>query len=527
MEMTKSTSKYYPIYIAIILLLLIPALFINLGLLPLIADEATRALVSLEMELSGNLITPTINGEYYFNKPPLYNWILLSFFQLSGNHSEWIIRLPALISLLLFGLIIYLSIVKYTDKRVAFISALAFITSGRILFYDSMLGLIDLSFSLLIFLNFILIYHFAKKGNYWILFMLSYLVVSVTFLMKGLPAIVFQFITIITALVFFKDWKKLFRIPHFIGIAIFLIIVGGYYLLLWKENPDSNYFQTLLTESTKRTFMEYGWWKTFTHLFTFPPEQFYHLLPWSLLLIFLFKKDFYKKIKENHFLNFLAIVFLVNIPVYWISVESYPRYLFMLYPILLILLINHYYSLKNTDKLMKLFWPGVIILFVISLLVGSWFFFNHDFNTQNKSTLIFYIVLALSLLGMFILWKQSDFRLEILIILLLIIRISFNLVILPERESKSDTCIQKNQAIEISKITANSEVLLHYNTPISVETVYYISSERMDILEKTNNEKEGDYYIFDARDPIREKERIIYSFETRWNNKKLRLSEFE
>ena len=50
--MTKTAGKYYPVYIAIILLLLIPALFINLGLLPLIADEATRAIVSLEMEFS-------------------------------------------------------------------------------------------------------------------------------------------------------------------------------------------------------------------------------------------------------------------------------------------------------------------------------------------------------------------------------------------------------------------------------------------------------------------------------------------
>ena len=39
-------------------------------------DEAIRSLVALEMKLSGNLITPTLHGEYYYNKPPLYNWIL-------------------------------------------------------------------------------------------------------------------------------------------------------------------------------------------------------------------------------------------------------------------------------------------------------------------------------------------------------------------------------------------------------------------------------------------------------------------
>ena len=64
------------------LLLLIPALFINLGMLAFIDDEGIRSLVALEMDLSGNLITPTLHGDYYYKKPPLYNWILLSWYQL-------------------------------------------------------------------------------------------------------------------------------------------------------------------------------------------------------------------------------------------------------------------------------------------------------------------------------------------------------------------------------------------------------------------------------------------------------------
>ncbi len=40
--------------------LLIPALLINLGMLPLIGDEAIRAVVALEMMASGDYITPTL-----------------------------------------------------------------------------------------------------------------------------------------------------------------------------------------------------------------------------------------------------------------------------------------------------------------------------------------------------------------------------------------------------------------------------------------------------------------------------------
>ena len=526
--MTKAPSKYHSIFIIITLLLLFPALFINLGLLPLIADEATRAIVALEMEITGNLITPTIGGEFYLNKPPLYNWILLGFFKLTNNHSELIIRLPAVLSLLLFGLSIYLTTNKKIGKKPAFIVAIAFITMGRMLFYDSMLGLIDLSFSLLIFLNFMLIYHFGRKEQFFRLFILSYLIAAITFLMKGLPAIVFQGISLIAAMIFFRRWKSLFRVPHFLGIFIFLILTGSYYFFLWKENPEGHYFHTLLSESTKRTFVEYGWAKTFFHLISFPAEQILHLLPWSVLLVFMLKKSFYRNIRENQFLSYLALIFIVNIPVYWVSVETYPRYLFTLYPILLILLITHYYTIKTSDKLFKLFWSGVIILILFSLLVGSYLFFNYEFSFQKRSTLIFLGVMVLIVTSLYLLWKIENYRMEILIIILLILRIGFNLVILPDRSQISAQNTQKQHALEVARITSGDELLLHPNTPIGVETMYYISSERMDVLEKTHETaKNGYFYIFDARDPIREKENIFYSFETRWNNRKLRLSKFE
>ena len=68
-----------------LLILAIPAFFINLGLQPLFADEPTRADVALEMILSGNYVVPVIGGEYYYNKPPVYNWVLAFFYLLSGS----------------------------------------------------------------------------------------------------------------------------------------------------------------------------------------------------------------------------------------------------------------------------------------------------------------------------------------------------------------------------------------------------------------------------------------------------------
>jgi len=78
------------------ILLLFPALLINLGLLTFIDDEGIRSLVALEMKLSGNYITPTLHGAFYYNKPPLYNWILLLYFNLLGQINEFTVRIPTI-----------------------------------------------------------------------------------------------------------------------------------------------------------------------------------------------------------------------------------------------------------------------------------------------------------------------------------------------------------------------------------------------------------------------------------------------
>ena len=61
---------------AVSFVLLVPALFLNLGDNRFIEDEGTRGIVAMEMIYQNDFITPTISGEYYYNKPPGYNWII-------------------------------------------------------------------------------------------------------------------------------------------------------------------------------------------------------------------------------------------------------------------------------------------------------------------------------------------------------------------------------------------------------------------------------------------------------------------
>ena len=281
-------KKSWPHWIAV--LLLFPALLINLGLLAFIDDEGIRSLVALEMDLSGNLITPTLHGSYYYKKPPLYNWILLSWYQTSGSITEFYARIPTIFALLGYAASLFFILKPKYGTKFAFLNAMFLVTCGRILFWDSMLALIDMTFSWVTFLLFMVIYHYFEKEKFWHLFLISYLLTAVGFLLKGLPAIVFQGTTLLFYFAYRRRFLKLFSIQHILSGLLCVGIIASYYLVYHQYNSLENVFTTLFTESSKRTAAHFGLWKTVQHLVAFPFEMIYHFLPWTIFVILFFKK---------------------------------------------------------------------------------------------------------------------------------------------------------------------------------------------------------------------------------------------
>ena len=73
----------------------------GLGHIPLLGpDEPRYAQVAREMFLRGDLVTPTLGGHTWFEKPALLYWLMIAAYKLFGVH-EWTARLgPALCGLL-------------------------------------------------------------------------------------------------------------------------------------------------------------------------------------------------------------------------------------------------------------------------------------------------------------------------------------------------------------------------------------------------------------------------------------------
>lgn len=481
------------------LFLLFPALLINLGMIAFIDDEGIRSLVALEMKISGNYITPTLFGEYYYNKPPLYNWILLAFFKLFGTINELTARLPTIFFLLLYAGTVYYFFKKHFTKKIAFLNAFALITCGRILFWDSMLALIDICFSWVIFTLFMIIYHQFQKKQYFKLFVGAYFLAALGFLLKGLPALVFLGTALLAHFIFQKQFKRLFSIHHFVGALVFLIIVGGYYFAYHQYNSLENVFTTLLEESSKRTFVKHGWKETILHFFTFPFEMIYHFSPWSFLLIYFFKKDALKSIAKSPFLAYNLLIFITTILIYWFSVEVYPRYLFMHVPLIFsVFIFLHFQNNPSIFKIKKVSLNKIInTLFGILLILATLAAFSPFFleETQKISWLIpKTLTLGFALTTLTYLYQRlKKERLIILMIALLVIRIGFNWFVLPHRLEVDWNNHVRTSSIEIGK---QYNPIFSYKGSLGTQptTGFYISRESGNILWREVGELKPDAY---------------------------------
>jgi 4-amino-4-deoxy-L-arabinose transferase-like glycosyltransferase len=95
--------------------------FYGLGHLPLVGpDEPRYAQVAREMFLRHDLITPTLGGHTWFEKPALLYWMMIGSFKLFGV-SEWAARLPAAVSGLLTLAAVYTIArrLERTDERLS------------------------------------------------------------------------------------------------------------------------------------------------------------------------------------------------------------------------------------------------------------------------------------------------------------------------------------------------------------------------------------------------------------------------
>ncbi len=210
-------------------------------------DEGEYGEVAVEMARSGDFITPTLNGQPFFEKPILAFWLEAPLVKVFGVHA-WVFRLPSLLACLLWMLILGRFARRHWGPEAGALAALLCATSLGVT-VSAHAAAMDGVLCLLITLAQLDLYRAWKTQDPWAE-RRTWLWMALGFLAKGPVAVVVPALTSFLFYGLHKEWKRWFRSAfNGWGWLIFCTLALPWYVIqyhlmgprfieyfLWREN---------------------------------------------------------------------------------------------------------------------------------------------------------------------------------------------------------------------------------------------------------------------------------------------------
>lgn len=320
--------------------LLLVALFFRLGYMELRGEEARRALVAMEMLYNGTWLVPSLHGLPYINKPPFYQWVLMSFFSGPFPVNEALIRIPGVLSAILTAIGIWWVGRHWLAENYARLGGLIYLTAADLLFFGLVhAGEIDPFYALITFgqLASLWLVFSGKRSSQWLI--LSFVFTAIGIMTKGLPSLFHQGVSLIVLALIFKRWKMLMHPWTLVGIIVMLGLPASYFLWYDQSGDAGNYLLNLYWESVKKSGAVSSSGEIFAHLFSFPLQFLWLVFPWSLGLLLLVKRKRRQEWWSDVNNRTILLLLIANLSVYWLSPDSRNRYLYPFLPWLIVLAV--------------------------------------------------------------------------------------------------------------------------------------------------------------------------------------------
>jgi 4-amino-4-deoxy-L-arabinose transferase-like glycosyltransferase len=322
-------------------------------------DEGRYAEIPREMALSGDWVTPRLNGLKYFEKPPLQYWATTAAYEIFGP-AEWTSRLwtalTGFLGVLLAGL---------TARRLfwpaAALYAVTILASSLFYLLMSQINTVDMGFCFFLevaMCGFLLAQE--GKNRRWMLAAWAGLALAV--LSKGIVALILTGSTLLLYSLSSRDWSPWRRFEFLRGLPLFFLIAAPWFIAVSLANPEfprfffiHEHFERFLTTVHRRD--EPIWF--------FVPILFLGALPWmSMALQALAQAWPQRAVSEFQARRFLLLWCLVIFVFFSVSHSKLPSYILPLFPALALLLADFLPRMSRRALL------GHIGLVILVALVG-------------------------------------------------------------------------------------------------------------------------------------------------------------
>ncbi len=288
-----------------LLIVAVAALFIilfGIGGTPLLdPDEPVYAETAREMLQTGDFLSPRIFGDFWYDKPPMYYW-LVAVAQFIFGDGEFAARFPAAMMACGTSVMVYVAGTKLFGERAGFWSAMI-LTSCVQFFYMGKAAVTDTT--LLFFMTGALFSFIHKR--YW----LMYVCMALATVTKGPIGIVFPGAIIFLYLLFMGQLREILRMHVIRGLLLYFVIATPWYYAMYTVH-GMEFIETFLGfhNLTRFTTAEHANRVTFWYYF---PVIILGLFPWTGMLVQAIKAS----IQDSRIDDMRNLVFL---HVWWIFV---------------------------------------------------------------------------------------------------------------------------------------------------------------------------------------------------------------
>ncbi len=367
---------------------------VTLGQYPLAAPDGARyAEIPREMVVTGDYLTPHLNGVKYFEKPPLFYWLQTIPIKLLGANEASVSIINALFA---FGTILLTYwLARSLYGRLTGLLSTAVLSTCALVF--ALTRIITLDVTLTFFLTgalaaFLLATKCDLGGKRKALLIISYFLVGCAVITKGLVGIMFPGITILVWLTINQEWRNLKNYYPIAGIFIFLITVLPWHILVQIKNPEFFRFY-FLEQHFLRYFTDYAsrsqkWW-------FFPALLVAGLYPWITFLPSALINTL-KRIKQeaNSKQTILLLVWTSVIYIFYTFSQSklIPYILPVLPPLAIVIgkYFAHIWTEKKSWQIGVSFYAFSLLSFLLSIAATSAVFgadlSEHVITKQNLVT---------------------------------------------------------------------------------------------------------------------------------------------
>lgn len=295
-------------------------------------DETRYVAMARDMFNSKDFMTLFLNGQYFFEKPPLYFWQECMSFALWGKIDEWTARFPVALLGFIFSFVVYFTCRKRINRRFGVFTSLILATSLEFVML-ARYAILDIVLTFYIGLALVCYFqvYFCQENHkkfYWWAF---YVFTGLAVMAKGIPGIAVPFGTVFFTSIMAKKFKEVFK-PIYIlpGIILFLLIVLPWHIIMFKKYDPLFYNEYIIKHHLHRFLNtannEIGRKQPFYYYFL---VVLWGFIPWifSMIAVFIDKIKNWKKLNYvskvahfnfNSFDNLHKALALCWVTVFWI-----------------------------------------------------------------------------------------------------------------------------------------------------------------------------------------------------------------